>query len=98
MMKQIVQDEVSRYKREGILQKKWSKTPTLDKLNALCRDIFAGRIKNGYQSVVHYEGLGSEVILSHDYDPVLLDILFENDLPGLMQRIVGENATLYHIH
>src|SRR5688572_4165860 len=96
--KRIVEDEVDRYKREGILQKKWSKTSTLDKLNALCRDIFAGRVKDGCQPVVHYEGLGSELVLSHNYDSVLLDVLFENDLPRLMQRIVGENATLYHIH
>jgi hypothetical protein len=93
-----VQDEIRRYKRDGFIVKQCARTATLERLNALCRDIFEGRIKNGYTPVVHYEGMASDLVLDHNYDPVLLDVLFENDLHGFMQAIVGENATLYHIN
>jgi hypothetical protein len=91
-------EEARSYNREGILVRPFAKTPKLERLNALCRDIFEGRAKDGYGEVVHYEGTARDVALDHNYDPVLLDILFENDLPRRMKEFVGPNATLYNIN
>jgi hypothetical protein len=95
---QLVDEAAQHYKRTGVFIKPAAKTATLERLNTLCRDIFEGRIKKGYQQIVKYEDKGSEVILDPDYDPVLLDALFENDLPKLMQDFVSPNVMLFFIN
>ena len=53
-------DEVREYHRNGFFIKPWVKTPTLERLNAVRRDLFEGRIKEGYAPIVHYV-LGRDV-------------------------------------
>jgi hypothetical protein len=91
-------EDARHYSMNGVLTRPFANTLTLQRLNALCREIFEGRIKKGYKEKVHYEGMARDVGLNHNYDPVLLDILFENDLPRLMQEVVGPNAVLYNIN
>jgi hypothetical protein len=86
------------YRRSGFFLKGWDKTDALERLNALCRDIYEGRVKKGYDPKVKFQETGCEVILDHKYDAVLLDVLFDNGLPRLMQDFIGSSATLCYIN
>jgi hypothetical protein len=90
--------EAKFYKKNGYLIKPWAKTPTLARLDALCRDIFEGRIKPGYKQWVHYDGEGIDVVMDHNYDPVLIDILIENGVPELLEEVVGPQPVLFHVN
>lgn len=92
-------DERARhYRRDGFLIGSWARTRTLERLTALCRDSFEGRIKEGYKAWVHFDGQGSDVPLDHKYDPVLLDILFENGVTQLLEQCIGPNAVLFRLN
>jgi hypothetical protein len=95
---QLMHEAARHYRRTGFLIKAWAKTDTLERLNALCRDIYEGRVKKGYEQQVKYQKTGCEVILDHNYNSVLLDILFENSLPRLMQEFVGSRAMLCYVN
>ena len=70
---------------------------TLDHFNNMLRQIFNGNIKESYSLKSKYpfsKDLRPQV---YDYDSSILDILFENDIPGLIKNALGYDLCLAHI-
>jgi len=86
------------YKIKGYVIKALHNTESVGRLNALCHDIHRGRVKHGYKAETKFSEAGCEVVLDHKYDPILLDILFENGVPEVMREVAGPSATLCYIN
>jgi hypothetical protein len=87
-------NEMQQYHIDGFIQKSFKTGQTLDRLNQVIQEIRDGQVRAGYGLVEKYKGSADMRPSTFEYDPVFLDILFENNIPQKLEDITGRNLTL----
>lgn len=90
-------DPLQQYYLRGYAQPAFADDTSHQRLMEVLRDLRKGRLKDGFQWKEKYSGtsdLRPDVL---NYDSIFLDMLFANDIPALMRRVIGYDLVLGHI-
>lgn len=101
------------YYFDGYYKGKFSSNPTLTKILDISNELLQDKVKDGFELISKYHNsdrtdvnpaymrnLLSVLDLRpsvYQYDPCFLNVLFENDIPNLINDLVGSPLTLGHI-
>lgn len=82
----------------GFFKGEFKSSPTLEKLNSTLLNLYhPSKLNEGFQWEEKYKHSVDLRPNVYTYDSVFLDILFENNIPELIQNICGLNLTLAHL-
>lgn len=83
----------------GYIFKEFKETETFGQLKSLLNNLRAGELKPGFEWIQKekYEGSKDLRPYAYEYDPVFLDILFDQNIPKIIRQVTGVDLTLLHV-
>lgn len=85
------------YYFDGYYRSKFSSNPTLTKILDISNELLQDKVKDGFELISKYQTTADLRPSAYQYDPCFLNVLFENDIPNLVNDLVGYPLTLGHI-
>jgi len=89
--------ERQEYFTNGFITRRFKRSKSLERLNTVLLEINSNKIKEDFTLESKYPSTFDLRPNVYDYDDVLLDILFENNIPLLLKSLTGEDLTLCHV-
>ena len=86
-----------KYYFDGYYRGSFAAGSTVDSILEISNELVQGRVKNGFYMKSKYPSTVDLRPLAFQYDPAFLDVIFENDIPNIINNLVGYPLTLAHI-
>ena len=90
-------ENIHNYFWNGCYINQFKASPQLDRLNNILASIYHNDLKEGYEMVSKYPYTKDLRPNVYTYDTVFTDILIENEVPQLLEKVTGQDLVLSHI-